>query len=69
MNDPSSPSPRPAGWYIDPAASRTHHRYWDGSRWTDQFRSRPPDAAVADAGRFPAPRPRHRRRWAWWRRR
>lgn len=26
---------QPAGWYDDPSG-RHDHRYWDGSRWTDQ---------------------------------
>ncbi|MBS4752848.1 DUF2510 domain-containing protein [Nocardioides sp. zg-ZUI104] len=70
MNDaspPSPPSPRPPGWYLDPAASSTHHRYWDGSGWTDHFRSGPADAASA-VDRSSAPRHLRRRRRRWWQR-
>lgn len=41
---------RPAGWYDDPA-SRGKQRYWDGTAWTSDVRSRgmvpPPGSAAA----------------------
>jgi len=35
---PASPGGHPAGWYPDPSGG-TAQRYYDGTRWTDQFRS------------------------------
>jgi Protein of unknown function (DUF2510) len=30
----------PSGWYIDPA-DPSRERYWDGTVWTDQYRTAP----------------------------
>ena len=40
---PAAPAPaakpsHPEGWYRDPAGGNAE-RYWDGTRWTDQFRT------------------------------
>ena len=40
--DPST-APPPPGWYPDPYSPYSH-RYWDGSRWTDQV-DRPTESA------------------------
>lgn len=31
---PAQPAESPAGWHADPSG-RHHHRWWDGTRWTD----------------------------------
>lgn len=33
----------PAGWYDDPT-SPTHERWWDGERWSEQTRTKAPEA-------------------------
>lgn len=38
----------PAGWYPDPAGSRSA-RYWDGQRWTQHLKPSPPSAGPSAA--------------------
>lgn len=40
------------GWYADPAGS-TQLRWWDGTQWTDQYRSKDPAGEATPAGATP----------------
>ncbi|MBO9577990.1 MAG: DUF2510 domain-containing protein [Microbacteriaceae bacterium] len=57
-------STTPAGWYQD-GQTAGQERFWDGTRWTDQFRPLAPAAPAAPA--VPAAPPPRRRPsvWAW----
>lgn len=41
------------GWYADPAGS-TQLRWWDGTQWTDQYRSKDPAGEATPPGATPA---------------
>lgn len=42
----------PEGWY-DAPDDPSRWRYWDGSRWTDEYRERPTQAPAQDARSAP----------------
>ena len=38
-----------AGWYPDPEGDATRLRYWDGTRWTDDYTAAPTEVPTAGA--------------------